>query len=78
MYQGSLAPTHQGYSTPLLDAELVLVKICIQMGKIRQLLTRDEATAIMNDMISETEMRERLTEFQRILTSTSKRYGGIG
>ncbi len=32
----------------------------------------------MNDMISETEMRERLTEFQRILTSNSKRYGGIG
>ncbi len=78
MYRGSLAPTHQGFSPPLLDAELALVEICIQMGKIRQPLTRDEALAIMNDMISETEMRERLTEFQRILTSNSKRYGGIG
>ncbi len=71
MYRGSLAPTHQGFSPPLLDAELALVEICIQMGKTQQPLTHDEAIAIMKDMISETEMRERLTEFQRIHTSNS-------
>jgi hypothetical protein len=32
--RGSLAPTHPGTSPPLLNAELALVEICIQMGKI--------------------------------------------
>ena len=72
IWRGNLAPTHPGTSPPLLNAEMALVEICIQMGKMRQPLTRDEAIAIMNDMISETEMRERLTEFQRIRTSNSK------
>ncbi len=78
MDQGNLAPLHPGTSPPLLDAESALVEICIQMGKIRQPLTRGEAIAIMNDMISETEMRERLTGFQKKRTSDSKRYGVVG
>ena len=48
------------------------------MGKIQQPLIRDEAITIMNDMISETEMRERLTESQKIHTSNSKRFDGVG
>jgi hypothetical protein len=50
--RGSLAPTHPGTSPPLRDAEMALVQICIQMGKMRQPLTRNEAITIMNDMIS--------------------------
>jgi hypothetical protein len=50
----------------IAHAGLALLEICIH-----------EAIAIMNDMISETEMRERLTEFHRIRTSNSKSYGGI-
>ena len=76
--RGILAPTHNGTALPLLSAELALVEICIQMGKIRQPLTRDEAIAIMNDMISETEMLESLTEFQKVCTSNSQNYGLIG
>ena len=72
--RGSLAPTHPGTSPPLLEAEMALVQICIQMGKMRQPLTCDEAIAIMNDMISETEMAEQLTEFQEIRTSNSQKY----
>ena len=62
----------------MLGAELALVEMCVQMGKIRQPLTRDEAIAIMNDMISETEMLESLTEFQKVCTSNSQNYGLIG
>ncbi len=43
MDQGNLAPPHPGTSPPLLDAESVLVEICIQMGKIQQPLTLGEA-----------------------------------
>ena len=32
--RGSLAPTHPGTSPPLLNAEMALVEICIQMGKM--------------------------------------------
>jgi hypothetical protein len=62
--RGRLSPTHPGTSPPLLNAEKALVDICIQMGKMRQPLTRDDAIAVMNDMISKTEMAERLTDFQ--------------
>jgi hypothetical protein len=54
--QRGLAPTHPCTSPPLQDAELALVEICIQMGKICQPLTCEEAITIMNNMISETEI----------------------
>jgi hypothetical protein len=76
--RGSLAPTHPGTSPPLRDAEMALVQICIQMGKMRQPLTRNEAITIMNDMISKTEMAEQLTNFQRARTLTSNRLGIVG
>jgi hypothetical protein len=74
----SLTPTHRGTSSPLQDAEMALVAICIQMGKIRQPLTCEEAIAIMNDLISETEMAESLTNFQKARTSSSESYGCVG
>ena len=76
--RGSLAPTHPGTSAPLYNAELALVQICIQMGKIRQPLTGEEAIALMNDMIRETEMSETLTNFQKVRTSFSASYGHVG
>ena len=74
----SLTPTHRGTSSPLQNAEMALVAICIQMGKIRQPITCEEAIAIMNDLISETEMAESLTQFQKARTSTSSSYGSVG
>ena len=48
------------------------------MGKIRQPLTCDEAIAIMNDLITETEMSESLTHFQKAHTSNSGSLGCVG
>ena len=48
------------------------------MGKIRQPLTGEEAIAIMNDMIRDSEMSETLTEFQKVCTSCSESYGHVG
>ena len=76
--RGSLAPTHPGTSPPLLNVEMTLVEICIQMGKICQPLTCDEAIAIMNDMIRKTEMAESLTQFQKVHTSNSGSLGLVG
>ena len=73
----SLTPTHRGTSPPLHNAEMALVEICIQMGKIRQPLTCDEAIAIIHDLISETEMSESLTHFQKSRTSNSGSFGCI-
>jgi hypothetical protein len=77
--QRSLAPTHPGTSPPLHDAELAMVKICIQMGKIHQPLTCEEAIAIMNYIISETERSEseNLTQFEKAGTSNSGTFGGV-
>ena len=76
--QKRLVPTHRGTSAPLYNAELALVEICIQMGKIRQPLTCEEAIAIMNDMISETEMSDSLTQFQKVRTPNSGTIGVVG
>ena len=41
------------------------------MGKIHQPLTCEEAIAIMNDVISETEMSDSLKQFQKVRTPNS-------
>ena len=69
--QQSLTPTHRGTSPPLHNAKMALVEICIQMGKICQPLSCEEARASMNYMISKTEMAESLTQFQKVHTSNS-------
>ena len=74
----SLVPTHQDTSSPLYNAVLALFEICIQLGKICQPLTGEGAIAIMNDMISKTEMSETLTEFQKVHTLCPERYGLVG
>ena len=78
--RGSLGPTHRGTAPQLQNAELALVKICIQMGKTCQPLTREEAIAIINDMISKTEISDSLREFQKVrtLSTETERYGLVG
>ena len=48
------------------------------MGKIHQPLTCEEAIAIMNDMISELEMSDSLTQFQKVCTPNSGTIGVVG
>jgi hypothetical protein len=45
------------------------------MGKTCQPLTREEAIAIINDMMSETEISDSLREFQKVRTLSTERYG---
>ena len=49
--RGNVAPKNRGVTSPLADAEGVLVVSCIQMGKIRQPLNVAEGIALINDMI---------------------------
>jgi len=49
----------------LEEVEVALVEICIQMGKIRQPLSCTEAIALMNDMIKNTNTKQKLIEFQQ-------------
>ncbi len=75
---GSFDPNHQGTKYPVCNAELSLVSICIQMGKIRQPLAGGEAISLMNDMIRDTNMSESLTEFQKLRTTCSQSHGSVG
>ena len=59
-----MAPKNRGVTSPLADAEEILVVLCIQMGKIRQPLNVAEGIALVNDMIKGTKMQEALKEFQ--------------
>jgi hypothetical protein len=56
---------HHGAKSPLEEVEVALVEICIQMGKIRQPLSCTEAIALMNDMIKNTNTKQKLIEFQQ-------------
>jgi hypothetical protein len=57
--------THHGAKAPLKEVELALVQICIQMGKIRQPLSCTEAITLMNDLIENTDTKQKLIEFQQ-------------
>ena len=55
--------THRGLpKSPLKEVEVALVEICIQMGKIRQPLSCTEAITLMNDMIENTNTKQKLIE----------------
>ena len=56
---------YRGAKAPLEAVELALVPICIQMGKIRQPLCCTEAISLMNDMIENTDTKQKLIEFQQ-------------
>ena len=64
--RGNLAPKNRGVTSPLADAEEILVVLCIQMGKIRQPLNVTEGITLVNDMIEGTQMQEALKEFQSV------------
>jgi hypothetical protein len=53
--------------------EAALVQICIQTGKIRQPLSCTKAIALMNDMIENTNTKQKLIEFRQ-----SRRLGTYG
>jgi hypothetical protein len=57
--------THHGAKTPLEEVELALVQICIQMGKICQPLSCTEAITLLNDLIENTNKKQKLIEFQQ-------------
>jgi len=63
--RGSLTTPHGAKSPLLEEVEVALVEICIQMGKIRQPLSCTEAIALMNDMIKNTNTKQKLIEFQQ-------------
>ena len=60
-----LQTAHHGAKSPLEEVEVALVEICIQMGKIRQPLSCTEAITLMNDMIENTNTKQKLIEFQQ-------------
>jgi hypothetical protein len=60
-----LQTAHHGAKSPLEEVEVALVEICIQMGKIRQPLSCTEAVTLMNDMIENTNTKQKLIEFQQ-------------
>jgi hypothetical protein len=62
--RGSLT-THHGAKSLLEEVEVALVEKCIQMRKIRQPLSCTEANALMNDMIKNTNTKQKLIEFQQ-------------
>ena len=62
--RGSLTTPH-GAKSPLEEVEVALVEICIQMGKIRQPLSCTKAITLMNDMIENTNTKQKLIEFQQ-------------
>jgi len=55
--QGRLHPTHPGTASPVASAEMALVEICIQMGRIRQPLTGPQGVKVFNDLISGTPLQ---------------------
>ena len=61
---GNLKPDHSGTSSPLQQAELAMVDVCIQMGNIRQPLVAVEAVCVFNDLIKDTPIQKALTEFK--------------
>jgi hypothetical protein len=60
-----LQTAHHGAKSPLEEVEVALVEICIQMGKIRQPLSCTEAITLMNDMIENTNTKQKLIKFQQ-------------
>ena len=60
-----LQTAHHGAKSPLKEVEVALVEICIQMGKIHQPLSCTEAITLMNDMIENTNTKQKLIEFRQ-------------
>ena len=60
-----LQTAHHGAKSPLGEVDVALVETCIQMGKTRQPLFCTEAITLMNDMIKNTNTKQKLIEFQQ-------------
>jgi hypothetical protein len=75
-----LDPPHPGVSSPLEAAEEALVQICIMMGNVRQPLTPTEGLLVMNGLIKNQELQQKLIEFklQRGLGGDLEHLGKVG
>ncbi len=62
--QGNHGPKHCGTISPLNQAGEELVTICIQMGKIWQLLSVKEGIELMNSLMSGTYFEKMLQSFK--------------
>jgi hypothetical protein len=56
---------HHGPKAPLEEVEQALVQICIQIGEIGQPLSCTKTITLMNDMIENTDTKQKLIEFQQ-------------
>jgi hypothetical protein len=52
-------------SSPIEEAEEALVELCIAMGNIRQPLMATEGLQLMNSLIKDQPVQEKLKEFKR-------------
>ena len=76
--RGVLCASHRGTPSPVASAEMALVKICVQMGKIKMPLTGPQAVTVFNDLIRGTRLQESLSEFQRVRNPESMSLGSCG
>jgi len=60
------------------SAEMALVEICIQMGRIRQPLTGPQGVQVFNDLISGTPLEESLLDYQQLRCPESTALGSCG
>jgi hypothetical protein len=62
--QNQIDPPHPGVSSPIKEAEEALVELCIAMGNIPQPLTATEGLQLMNSLIKDQPVQEKLKEFK--------------
>jgi hypothetical protein len=75
-----LDPSHPGVFSPIAAAEEALVQICIMMGNVRQPLTPTEGLLVMNSLIKNQELQQKLIEFKlkRKLGGDLEHLGKVG
>ena len=62
--RGSLAPPTRGPPSPLAAAEDALVVLAAAMARVRQPITPTEGLALMNSLIKETGLQQKLIDFK--------------
>lgn len=78
--KGRIECKHSGVVSPVEEAEQLLVPIFIQMCKIRQPLSVHDGVKLMNSLIKDTPIQQRLIQFQksRKLGNDGFEYGTLG
>ena len=68
--------THRGPASPLAAIELTVVKIIIQMARIRQSLTQAKGLALVNSLINGTDLQKELIKWKS--NNTTNSVGSVG